>query len=214
MNTPEKEKLQCNDCHGLRWHVLRASYSVEGAEDWGDNFVEPWTDAFEIFQCLGCDSILVRRSFLFAPYGEEAEFSYFPARSSRHRPRWSWALPPELHELLREVYGALQSNSPRLALMGIRAVVDIAILEKVGDTGSFAEKLTALERGGFVGQRQRDFLSAVLDAGSAAAHRGHVASEQELEYAMDIVENLLQAVYALEGAAEHLRGKTPPRKRP
>ena len=179
----------------------------------GGGFFEPWTNCFEIFQCQGCDSVLVRRSFLFEPLGEEAELSYFPARISRHPPPWSWGLPSELRDLLKEVYGALQSNSPRLALMGIRAVVDVAILEKVGDIGSFAEKLTSLERKGFVGQRQKDFLSAVLDAGNAAVHRGHAASAQELEYAMDIVENLLQAVYALEGAAQHLRVKTPPRQR-
>jgi Domain of unknown function (DUF4145) len=214
MSNSRREKLQCNDCHGLRWHALRTSYSVEGEEDMGGNCYEPWTDTFEIFQCRGCDSLLVRRSFLFLPIGEEAEISYFPARSSRHRPSWSWGLPPELRELLGEVYTALQSNSPRLALMGIRAVVDVAILEKVGDAGSFVEKLAVLEREGYVGQKQRNFLSAVLDAGSAAAHRGHTASEQGLEYAMDIVENLLQAVYALEGAAEHLREATPPRKRP
>jgi hypothetical protein len=97
--------------------------------------------------------------------------------------------------------------------MGIRAVVDVVILENVGDVGSFAKKLATLEERGFIGRQQRQFLEAVLDAGNAAAHRGHAANAEELESAMDIVENLLQAVYVLETAAEHVRRRTPPRRK-
>jgi hypothetical protein len=212
MNAVRDEKLQCNQCGGPTWHALRTSYTANGTEILDDYNSEPWTDCFDVFQCKGCDSVLVRRSFDFFPTGNEV--SYFPAPISRHQPQWSWGLPDELRSLLREVYSALHANSSRLALMGIRAVIDVVILEKVGDVGSFAEKLAALQSKGFVGERQRDFLNAVLAAGGAAAHRGHAADAQELGYAMDIVENLLQAVYALEGAAEHLREKTPPRQRP
>jgi hypothetical protein len=87
------------------------------------------------------------------------------------------------------------------------------MLEKVGDIGSFAVKLEKLESEGFIGRKQKEFLSAVLDAGNAAAHRGHAASASEIEYAMDIVEHLLQAIYILEDAAQVLREKTPPRQR-
>jgi hypothetical protein len=211
MSDSRREKLQCNECHGTRWHVLCADHRIEGREE-VDGEVEPWTDYFEIFQCQGCDSVHVRRSFCFALLGEEPALSYFPARISRHKPQWSQDLPDELQDLLWEVYGALHADSPRLALMGIRAVIDVAIHEKVGDVGTFREKLAALENKGFVGKQQREFLEAVLDAGNAAAHRGHAASAQELEFAMDIVENLLQAVYALGRAAKHIRGKTPPRQ--
>ena len=191
---------------------MRASYAAEGEEE-VDGETEYWTDKFEIFQCQGCESVLVRRSFDFSLFiGQEPEQSYFPARISRRRPQWLQQVSGELQSLLGEVYNALHADSPRLALMGIRAVVDLAIMETVGDVGSFPEKLAALEKGGFVGQKQREFLAAVLAAGNAAAHRGHAASTQELEFAMDIVENLLQAIYALEGAAQHIRVKTPPRR--
>jgi len=172
----------------MRWHALCAAHTIESSEEI-EGEVGPWTDCFEIFRCQGCDSVHVRRSFYFALLGEEPERSYFPARISRHKPQWLQDLPDELRELLWEVYGALHADSPRLALMGIRAVVDVVILEKVGDVGTFREKLTALGEKGFVGRQQGEFLEAVLDAGSAAAHRGHAASAQELDFAMDIVEN-------------------------
>jgi hypothetical protein len=95
--------------------------------------------------------------------------------------------------------------------MGIRAVIDLAVVERVGDVGTFEQKLNALAEKGYVGEKQKDFLAAALDAGSAAAHRGHRPKASDLDYSMDIVENMLQALYVLEEAADQLRKATPPR---
>jgi len=86
------------------------------------------------------------------------------------------------------------------------------LLDKVGDAGTFAQKLAQLEDAGFVGRRDRKFLDAALDAGSAAAHRGYQPKKEHLDHVMDIVENLLQAVYILEEAADELKESTPARK--
>ena len=96
--------------------------------------------------------------------------------------------------------------------MGARALIDIVILEKVGDTGSFKEKLEALKKAGLIGTKNRDFLEAALDTGSAAMHRGHIPDEESVNHVMDIVENLLQAVYVLESAAKELKQATPQRR--
>ena len=100
-----------------------------------------------------------------------------------------------------------------MAVMGARALVDMAIMDKVGDKGSFDQKLSALEEEGFVSKRNREVLTAALDAGNASAHRGHKFEAREVNQIMDIVENLLQAIYALEDAAQNLKTATPPRKR-
>lgn len=121
-------------------------------------------------------------------------------------------LPYKLSSLLREIYTALDADRRWLALMGTRTVVDMVLLEKVGDVGTFQQKLEQLEGKGFVSRRSREFLAAVLDIGSAAAHRGFVPKAEQLAHVMDIVENVLQAVFLLEGAAAELRKKTPPRQ--
>ena len=95
--------------------------------------------------------------------------------------------------------------------MGARTVVDLVILDKVGDVGSFGEKLAALENQGYVGRRNREFVSAALEAGSAAAHRGVAPDIADLNRVMDIVESLLESVYVLKDAADQLRQVTPPR---
>ena len=97
--------------------------------------------------------------------------------------------------------------------MGARAVLDMMLVDKVGDTGSFAKKLQQLEAQGFVGAKNREFLEAALDAGSAAAHRGHRPKQEDLTHAMDIIENILEGIYALEKAADDLKKTTPARSR-
>ncbi len=98
-------------------------------------------------------------------------------------------------------------------MMGARTLVDMAILDKVGDAGNFQQKLEALQDQGFIGKRNREVLAAALDAGNATAHRGHTFKSTEVNQVMDIVENLLQAVYVLENAAEKIKTATPPRKK-
>jgi hypothetical protein len=122
-------------------------------------------------------------------------------------------LPDEIRRLLEEVYRALATQCPTLAAMGARAVLDVVITAKVADVGSFPKKLKALEREGFIGRRNREYLAAALDAGSAAAHRGHRPSGDELQRVMDIVENLLQAVYVLPESGKLLAASTPRRIR-
>jgi hypothetical protein len=97
--------------------------------------------------------------------------------------------------------------------MGARTLVDMVIMEKVGDAGTFEAKLKELEGQGFIGARNREVLAAALDACNATSHRGHKFESKEVHQVMDIVENLLQAIYVLERAAQKIKTSTPPRKK-
>jgi len=90
-------------------------------------------------------------------------------------------------------------------------VVDLVLVEKIGDVGGFKDKLKAAEADGIIGSKNREVLDAALDAGNAATHRGHQATSDDVHAVMDIVENLLQAVYHLESLADRLKRATPPR---
>lgn len=113
---------------------------------------------------------------------------------------------------MEEVYKSLDADGRRLALMGARALVDITILDKVGDAGSFQQKLQLMVQKGFLSRESSEYLAAALDAGNAAAHRGYYPGSDQLNHVMDIVENLLQAAYVLKDAAAELRKTTPQRK--
>lgn len=91
-------------------------------------------------------------------------------------------------------------------------MVDMVVSDKVGDVGNFRKKLESLQINGYISAQHEEVLFAVLDSGSAAAHRGYAASAYDLNAVMDAVENLLQAVYVLPKMAKRLQASTPPRK--
>ena len=99
----------------------------------------------------------------------------------------------------------------QLPMMGARTLVDMMILEKIGDLGVFKEKLKELEKEGFVGSSSLEALYSALEVGNAAAHRGHAATESEVQAVMDIVETMLQSIYVFPDLAQNLRKTTPPR---
>jgi len=99
-----------------------------------------------------------------------------------------------------------------LAVMGARALIDVVIADKIGDVGSFEKKLDMLEERKFVSSLNRVQLAAALDAGSAAIHRGHKPSPETVGQVLDIVENIVEAVYVLPKTAEQVSKETPPRQ--
>jgi hypothetical protein len=210
MNLDEVTRVRCNRCGHETRHGQRAVYRRTREDDVEDFGRADEHETVEILECLGCEQIIIRITFDHEAYGNAEVF--YPPLISRPAPRWKEKIPTTIRAVLEEVYRALQSNSPRLATMGARTIVDLVIVDKIGDVGTFRQKLEALESQGFVGGKNREFLAAALEAGSAAAHRGLALDSGELNHVMDIVENLLEAVYVLEDAAATLRKKTPPRQ--
>jgi hypothetical protein len=176
-------------------------------EGWGD---ASWSDKYDLLRCAGCEAVSMRHVDWFEPT-EETSVRIYPPRVARRKPNWLGTLPSETERLMKEVYAALDANSRALAMMGVRAVVDMVLVSQVGDSGGFAAKLKLAEQAGTISKKNREVLEAALDAGNAAAHRGHVAKTEDVQAVMDIVENLLQAEYHLQSLAERLRETTPPR---
>ncbi len=183
----------------------------------GDEEKECFVEHYEVLECQGCNNVVFRRrscpeDFEDDPFYEEDEH-YYPPVISRALPRWRRRLPGEIKAVMEEVYKALDAEGCRLAMMGTRAVLDMAILDKFGDLGTFARKLTVMEKKGFLSTVNKEFVVAALEAGHAAAHRGHEPTARQVNQVIDIIEHLLQAIYALGPAAHELRETTPKRKK-
>jgi hypothetical protein len=203
-------KSHCNTCAQTTNHTVLAAKDIYGStydEGYGEI---GWTNSYELLECRGCESISFRHTYCFDPT-DETEVTIYPPPTNRRPPAWQVSLPADVQQLLREVYSALAAESRSLAMMGARALVDMVLLKNVGDLGSFPEKLAAAEKAGLIGRKNRDILATALDAGSAAAHRGYRASSVDVAAVMDIVENLLQAIYHLGSLADELKKNTPPR---
>jgi len=210
MTTEDIVSCHCNNCGRTTDHLLVEKRIVEDSDEPTDDYCPfYWTDTYEMLQCRGCGGVCLRRSTKDAAGVKTV--AYYPPPVSRRAPLWRWRLPEGMNELLGEIYVALHNNSRRLALMGTRTLVDMLMLEEVGDVGTFDEKLNALRDRGVISDKNREVLLIALDAGSAASHRGYKPGREELEVVLDIVENLLQATHHLSRVAEELRKKIPPR---
>lgn len=86
--------------------------------------------------------------------------------------------------------------------MGLRAIIEAIMIDKVADNGSFSENLTRFYSRGFISDIQRQALQAALELGHASIHRGYVPDRFQLQTALDITENLVHLLYVLESHAK------------
>jgi hypothetical protein len=209
--------IHCNCCLHQTKHSILAEHEnvVYGDEDLVAEYGGPcWHTTYTLFICCGCESVTLRRQMIFSEWeSDEPEIEFYPPQISRQLPKWHDELPCEMHELLSEIYTALHLNSRRLALMGVRTIIDMFVLDKIGDVGTFQQKLQTLVDGGYLGSQQKDILNVALEAGNAAAHRGYKPSSEVLSHVIDVVESVLQS-YALEKVSDSVTAKIPSRPRP
>jgi uncharacterized protein YutE (UPF0331/DUF86 family) len=215
----ELEKIFCNECLREMKHIELSSVEKRGSDDYIS-----WENKYQVMECHECGNIVFRRRHWFSEdqWGDEPcyTYSYYPPIVSRPKPAWFDELSDELTDVLEEVYVALDTNSRFLAAFGARTALDIMMVDKIGDVGSFQQKLDALESKGYISATEKELLDAVTEAGNAAAHRGYAPDSKLLSSVMDILESVLDKIYfkperdkeLLEKARE-LKGRVPPRKK-
>lgn len=223
--TKSQASIPCNECAGERNHAIRTMFSAQGPMGATDDDGVPLAfDLFEILQCLGCNAVTVRRTkwngskYYHDPessgfiYADES-ITYLPMRITRARPLWLSSLPRAVELVLGEVYSTLDVGALTLAAIGVRTIIDMVALKAVGDLATFEKKLEALEKGGWLGSLDRKRVEVVVDAGSAAAHRGFRATPTSIGHMMEVVEHLLKATYVLDLQTKVLKESTPRRRR-
>src|SRR5690606_27900545 len=94
-----------------------------------------------ISKCNGCDGFnLVVKTKDFGDVPPIEVFNY-PKKLIRISPKWISDLPFKYVGMFLEVYSAINAGLLSLALMGSRTLIDLFIVEKIGDEGTFAKKL-------------------------------------------------------------------------
>jgi Domain of unknown function (DUF4145) len=153
---------------------------------------------------------------------EEQWIDYYPSPVSRSQPWWVGTvrltgprvdMDHDIRDLFAEVYEALAGGQHRLAAMGIRALLEQAMVLKVGDHGSFRENRDAFCERGFISPLQWDQLGPVLDLGHATMHRMYKPSGDDLNTALDVIEGILATIYVHGNAVTGLCDRVPARRR-
>ena len=205
------EKSHCNECCRETKHFVIVALKTRDSEVFEGQYSVDFSTTHTLLECCGCGEVALRKSFWCSEQFDETSETYYPPRVSRRKPAFFDDLPCEMRALLEEIYLALHADSRRLAKMGARAVIDMFIMNTVGDKGTFAGGMGALESEGYISQKSKEIILAAIEAGHAAAHRGHVPSSKNLSAVIDIIENLIQHDL-LSASAESLRKTTPTRK--
>lgn len=205
----EKMKAHCNTCGGERNHLVLNEIKKGGEEIVDGGYSISWGDTYYVLECGGCENVRVlRRSWCSEDIDFEGNLeineTYYPSSIFRPLPKWFSSLDCEWHitKLVRETYQALQNDAPSLAAMGVRAIIEAIMIDKVGDNGSFKGNLKTFQAKGYISSFQLEILEAALELGHASIHRGFIPEKHQIEFALDILENLLHGLYLLETKAK------------
>ncbi len=209
----------CNRCGQNTKHDVimeRTQHDSEVVDPY-HGFVVSWSKTYSMLECRGCEEVTLCRTEWCSEndqVDDSGPGTYFPPRVSRRKPTWVDRLdvPDDYVELMDEIYVALHADSRRLAMMGARALIDMAITRSVGDQGNFDTGLTRLVEKQMISERYREIIKAAVDAGHASAHRGYRPSSDDVNIVIDIVENLIHNELLAE-PGQALKSTTPQRER-
>ncbi len=211
----ENARLRCNNCGGDRDHVVLEGHVITYNSDEYHG-----QQGYFICRCLGCreisfiDEDIDYESNVFdGERGEVIEFPrrlYYPPRMARQEPEWVSRLEPAVANILMETYRALHNESPMLAVMGVRAALEILMIKLVGDNGSFAKNVDKFIDAGYVAKNVKDAIMSTLDVGSAAIHRGYTPDLTVLNDVFEVVEGIFVSTL-LPSYGARIKKKTPPK---
>lgn len=183
---------------------------------------EETNDTYVMMSCGGCSTISMGHQRLWINDGS-IDHKYYPSPVSRKMPTWMffWSIglgkgkgDAAIGAVMMEVYQAVDGGQYRLAAMGIRALLEQVMIQKVGDLKTFDMKLDEFQKQGYISVIQRDAMQTTLEVGHATMHRGFVPDEKDLTLALDIVEGVLAPIYEHRTEAEKMADRVPPRKPP
>jgi len=181
------------------------------------------TDTYSLIACGGCETIHLKHDSTFS---EDTELdgsaivttNYYPPATSRRTPTWLgsknspfWYGGTVIEQWLKEIYSAVQNDSRRLAVMGIRCGWETGMIEKVGDSVSVGTNVKNFIAEGYIAQKNEETFRLQVEAGHAGMHRNYVPTKEELDVLLNITESLIETVYVNPHQAKTLK-EIPPRK--
>jgi len=213
----------CRTCQRETGHWPIANGEVKGSYKKLER-EEASVQTFQVMQCKDCGATTYCIDTRIHPgslMGDSdiQKTDYFPPLPLRTKPAWYSSLPESYQTILAEVYQAIDNSLFFLSSTGARTALDQLIIEKIGDAGNFKDKVDKLVANKIIDDTEGVMLLAVIDAGSASAHRSYRPDQDKINHMMDILEAIFYKLLVepekkreLEKKAEELRKSTPKRK--
>jgi len=209
----EDLSISCIKCAGKTAHKVVCSYDLRGDYNDGDHNFQ-WAVDHQIIQCQGCKAVSFRKAssnsedWVQTSYDGDGEYvideSIYPSRVEGIKGLGEDAhyLPTSVKRIYDETLRALSSQSPVLAGIGLRALLETVCKEKNATGNDLLRKIDSLVVASVLTPASAAILHKIRTLGNSAAHEVKPHSERQLGLAMNIVEHLLKDVYILPKQAD------------
>lgn len=227
----EVESIQCKlpccrCCAGKTSHKVLVSVNAICSESDTFPFEKYWESDYQVVQCLGCDAVSFRKTYLCqedydlaTSCGNEyiLEETLYPSRLEGIKGLGDDVnyLPLTVRRIYREILMTLSNKAPILSAIGFRALLEAVCKEKCDPNLNLYQMIDNLVTQNILTPDRAKILHAIRTLGNAAAHDVEPHTDDQLELAMDIIEHLLKDVYVLPRKMESVfksqpRLTTPP----
>lgn len=218
MKIPDsRESFKCKHCLSYCYHKPIHGGQIESNSK--------SRKTFNLFKCERCGNLTLTTYLWEVPgsmMGDSfvTEIKRFPPEIYRNKPDWYQQLDKEYTQILNEVYEALDNFLFSLASSGVRTAIEKILNNILGDIGGFEKKLKTLLEQKVIDKTEHELLEALIEAGSASAHRGFIPDEDLINHMMEITEHLFYELCIRKPKTEDLvdkskllRESTPKRKK-
>lgn len=224
-------KVLCSSCKNDTKHKVLTSIHEEGADPWDEYYTFQWDTDYEIIQCLGCESVSFRS------YSVDSEnYDYedgrtvgtiliYPKRSKDTLTLKNFLnVPFNLKRIYRETIESYNYGNLTLCGAGVRALVEglcqengitggtVKIQKKDGTTENKRKttlegKINGLYQSGKLTSQNADILHEHRFLGNEAIHELSSPSKEDLNLAIEIVENIFDTLYEIPSKGLRLKRK-------
>lgn len=166
-------------------------------------------------QCAGCDTIsFVIRSSDSDKGMEDGALKFYDDNYPDVGRDWSpyeflqWEttdeLPPVIEDLYLEVRGCFEKESEVLAGIGLRTLIEAICLDQDIPGNNLKQKIDNLHTQGLISEQAVPILHKLRHIGNFSAHEIRKANLDNLNYALKIINQVLEWVYILPRINESL----------
>ena len=205
-------EIPCTRCSGKTTHKVLTSVDVRGEETDGPYSIQ-WCDDYQILECAGCNTKSFRNvSSNSEDYYQisETEYDYqqlellYPSRieGRKNLEEEEHYLPNKVRGIYKETITALSNNSPILAGIGLRALIETICKDNDAVGRNLLLKIDDLVAKKILTPAGSQILHKIRSLGNDAAHEVKPHNEKQLGLAMDVVEHVLNDVYILPTKVE------------
>ena len=220
-------EVDCKDCGPNRKHDIISIFQVKKAKEKEMQFHEEGEEiihetistehvhSYMIIQCCGCNntSFLETEQF-FADNEEMGPFAMnrqYPNQKNHSNDQIflsdddAYYLPNFIYNLYDEIKVAFKSESCVLAGLGLRTLVEAICIHQNIPGNNLHTRIQNLSEAGYISKQALPILDKLRLIGNASAHKIKSLPIDKLEYALNILNHVLTAIYILPKISKKIK---------